>query len=58
MNLKKIIQQLYYFLLILTFPIEILAQQNKITSEKRWADNLAVIINTKELKQWISNDAR
>ena len=36
MNLKKIIQQLYYFLLILTFPIEILAQQNKITSDLRW----------------------
>ena len=36
MNLKKIIQKLYYFLLILTFPIEILAQQNKITSDLRW----------------------
>lgn len=36
MNLKKITQQLYYILLILIFPIEILAQQNKITSDLRW----------------------
>ena len=36
MNHKKINQQLYYILLILIFPIEILAQQNKITSDLRW----------------------
>ena len=36
MNLKKIIQSLSSILLIIIFPIEILAQQNKITSDLRW----------------------
>ena len=46
MNLKKIIQQLYYILLILIFPIEILAQQNKITltqEEKKDTGNILLI---------------
>ena len=36
MNLKKIILKLFYISLILIFPLEILAQQNKITSDLRW----------------------
>ena len=41
-----------------TISVECTDWSDKITSKNNWTDNLAIIINTKELADWITNDAR
>ena len=41
-----------------TISLECTDWSNKITSNRGWTDNLAVIIHTKELANWITYDAR
>ena len=41
-----------------TISIECTDWSDKITSKKNWTDNLSIIVSTKELSHWISNDAR